>query len=329
MLTPARKRLDFGRSGLEGDARLSAGPSTREDDETSFANMWTSETKSYALELLKSEPETFFSEIPFDTRGHLIRTVCGGSKNVEMVAFYANPRVPGYPMLSMEREMRTVMDNYNLLRDCVLVPSTTQQDIEQTITAYNPRVVCFSGHTTGEEFILSNGRLQFEDFANIIKGNNIDLVVLFACSTKNITPYFQASNDPVIIGWATLVEDEFAAKFSEALLKALKDHLKSGNLKRQIPAIYATAIASLDAAGMKDPKDNLNDIEQHMELFKKQVERVTATSPFTRQMSTWRQTPGLFDFRQPINGCTHCRPNNKGVPYIHAVSAPASAPAST
>jgi len=319
MLTPSRQPTAPHRTDPRAKKRLDWSGITVDGDGTPYADTWTSETKKYALDLLKSEPDTFMSELPSDARDHLMKNICE-SKSVAMVAFYANPRVPGYQMLSMEREMRTVMDNYDLLRDCVLVPSATRQDIEQTIRLYKPKVVCFSGHTTGEELILSNGRLRFDEFADIIKGNGIELLVLFACSTKNMTRYFSSSDDPVVIGWATLVEDEFANKFSEALLKALKRHLKSDDLKRQTPAIYATAIASLDPQGMKDPSDNLNDIDQHMRKFKQHVEEVTNASPFTKQRSTWRQTPGLFDFRQPILGCTHCSPENKGVPYMHPQS---------
>lgn len=348
MLSPVRRpagRRESGRARqLDFDALAL-------DDEKSYAHEWTSETKAYALDLLRSDPDAFVSEIRSDARHLLAQKICLAPGDVDIVAFYANPRVPGYQMLSMEREMRTIMDNYDLRRDCVIVPSTTRNDMEHAISKYRPKVVCFSGHTNGQHFLLSTdptttttpalaasdpkasqphassptGKLWFAEFAQLTRNKNIKLIVLFACSTQELRQYFQSPDDPVVIGWASLVEDGFANTFSEALLRELRRHIASNDFATHIPAIYNAAKGALAPHGIGDPSDQLNNIEEHVRLFREKVNQVVNVSPFTRQLSAWRQTPGLFDFRQSIPDCTHCRPTHKGQPYMHAVerSAPA------
>ena len=73
----------------------------------------------------------------------------------EVLALFANPKMPGYQPLSFGQDLKHLLRALPL-SDIAIEPAATLEDAQAALHEHRPRIVVFSGHAFG-------GSLAFED----------------------------------------------------------------------------------------------------------------------------------------------------------------------
>lgn len=116
-----------------------------------------------------------------------------------ILALYANPQIPGYPPLVINKEINILFNKLqqNLKLDALF----TGTSLESNCQMFNPEIILYSGHALINDdglnlFLHNESNLRrgilfgIQDFINpLFKITNLKLVILLACHTFGIQEY--------------------------------------------------------------------------------------------------------------------------------------------
>lgn len=308
--------------------------SLQPDDKVQVFAQWHADEQLKAIQALDSAHKQSLLQAALsqgDKEEMCSKYIDDPTRPIDMVVFYANPRSP-FGSLAIEREVRNVMSTYHILRYRI-VPVTTFLEFKATLSAYKPRVFCFTGHA--DESTVSFVR-SFEDnraeqidngtFADAIKqsygvGKQPEIMLLFACNTKNVIGLLKEMIPRSgLIGWSTITTDDASRDFGngvfEYLSRAFAD--SDGRLADMTPEAFRAGADNMSAKlhRIGDPQEKLDAWAEHLACFDREVSNYL-TMPYASKSLRACRIDGnpIIEFRCVINGCKHCTPGVHGIPW--------------
>ena len=178
--------------------------------------------------------------------------------------------------------------------------------------------------------------MRFETFVELVRSSTRKpkLILFFACLTGEFARLFDQETDPWIIGWSSVVQDDFAQTFSNAVLRRLgallpnlaREGASPIDVRQIVEQLYAAGKNDLDAAAIGDPAVELGQYEEHLQIFCNEVKNRVALNPELQRLSSWKMQNianpegRWLDFRRILPNCPHCKPKKMGVPFLHHAS---------
>jgi hypothetical protein len=267
------EKIRTSKSNLLED-RIKKTPFATFEDKVSDFKSWPAERQLEAIRTLKDTP--VYDEV----MEQACETYIDDPERVlQLVLFYANPKNP-QGSLAIDREMRSVMKEYSILR-FKIVPVTTVGEFKSVLKKLKPKVFCFTGHADERGLYFTKSFtentpefLSYTSFGDIIKECYSDrkssirlypeLILLFACKTIHFMNDILRRNDDFysdihIIGWKTLSEDNAARVFAESIFRSLMK-TKTGN-KEAVSKMFNDAVSEMVYKNkvIGDPETDLNN----------------------------------------------------------------------
>lgn len=177
---------------------------------------------------------------------------------VKIMLFTANPHSPGYPPLEVDAEVRLIKEalrrsQYRDRFQVEIQPATQVRDLRRALLDYQPQIVHFSGHGTGEKgLVLENDAgppqlVSTEALAHLFSASEyceVECVLLNACYSEIQTIAIHQRVD-CVIGMNQPIGDKAAILFAEGFYDAL-------GAGRSYEEAYNYGRSAISAAGISE-----------------------------------------------------------------------------